>query len=191
MHNGKCLRRGFRRQLFVRALKISGLRFGKRSAGAAARLDAAVPALLCERDAQVENQFAFRLKAFAVYRRNRVCAAAGSKRAPAEHEHFAGGGDRILKREPVHVQHGEVSAGDQKPVQLRRQRAVVEAGAALAGRDGIKAAGGKAGLLGGRAEKADVYVLFPRERLSAADLVFGNIGPGECCAAARRCPCRC
>ena len=40
MHNGKCLRRGFRRQLFVRALKISGLRFGKRSAGAAARLDA-------------------------------------------------------------------------------------------------------------------------------------------------------
>lgn len=40
MQNGKRLRRGFRRQLFVRALKISGLRFGKRSAGAAARLDA-------------------------------------------------------------------------------------------------------------------------------------------------------
>lgn len=147
MQNGKCLRRGFRRQLFVRALKISGLRFGKRSAGAAARLDAAVPALLCERDAQVENQFAFRLKAFAVYRRNRVCAAAGSKRAPAEHEHFAGGGDRILKREPVHVQHGEVSAGDQKPVQLRRQhagaRVDVEARAVLRRTGPRRAGGGK------------------------------------------------
>ena len=96
------------------------------------------------------------------------------------------------------MQHGEVSAGDQKPVQLRRQRAVVEAGEALAGRDGIKAAGGKAGLLGGRAEKADVHVLFPRERLSAADLVFGNIGPGEClslihisrCAPASAASCR-